>query len=42
MRNCLDLALSHNLHLEIQHLTYSIAGDALKQRLRRVLPDLYL
>ncbi len=29
MRNCLDLALSHNLHLEIQHLTYSIAGDAL-------------
>jgi outer membrane protein TolC len=29
MRNCLDLAISHNLHLQIEHLTYSIAGDAL-------------
>jgi outer membrane protein TolC len=29
MRNCLDLALSHNLHLQIQHLTFAIAGDAL-------------
>ena len=29
MRNCLDLALSHNLNLQIEHLTFAIAGDAL-------------
>jgi outer membrane protein TolC len=29
MRNCLDLAISHNLHLQIEHLTFAIAGDAL-------------
>jgi outer membrane protein len=29
MRDCLDLALSHNLHLRIEHLTFEIAGDAL-------------
>ncbi len=29
LRDCLDMALSHNLHLEIQHLTLAIAGDAL-------------
>ncbi|HEV7923779.1 MAG TPA: TolC family protein, partial [Verrucomicrobiae bacterium] len=29
MRDCLDLALSHNLHLRIEHLTFDIAGDAL-------------
>jgi len=29
MRNCLDLALSHNLHLQIEHLTYAMAGDSL-------------
>jgi outer membrane protein len=30
MRQCLDLALSHNLHLRIEHLTYEIADDALR------------
>jgi outer membrane protein len=29
MRNCLDLALKHNLNLRIEHLTFEIAGDAL-------------
>ncbi len=29
LRDCLDLALSHNLHLRIEHLTFDIAGDAL-------------
>ncbi len=29
MRDCLDLALSHNLHLRIEHLNFDIAGDAL-------------
>jgi outer membrane protein TolC len=29
LRDCLDLALSHNLHLRIEHLTFEIAGDAL-------------
>ena len=29
LRNCLDLALSHNLTLQIQHLTFAIANDSL-------------
>jgi outer membrane protein len=29
LRDCLDLALRHNLHLQIEHLTFDIAGDAL-------------
>jgi outer membrane protein len=29
MRDCLDLALRHNLHLQIEHLTFEVAGDAL-------------
>jgi len=29
LRECLDLALSHNLHLRIEHLQYDIAGDML-------------
>ncbi len=29
LRECLDLALAHNLHVQIEHLNYSIAGDAL-------------
>jgi outer membrane protein TolC len=29
LRDCLDLALGHNLHLRIEHLTFDIAGDAL-------------
>jgi outer membrane protein len=29
LRECLDLALSHNLHLRIEHLNFEIAGDAL-------------
>src|SRR5208282_1321449 len=28
LRDCLDMALSHNLNLRIQHLTVEIAGDA--------------
>jgi outer membrane protein TolC len=29
LRDCLDIALSHNLNLRIEHLTVDIAGDAL-------------
>jgi outer membrane protein TolC len=29
MRDCLDMALTHNLHVQIEHLTLGIAGDAL-------------
>jgi outer membrane protein TolC len=30
MRECLDLALTHNLHVQIEHLTLSISDDALR------------
>jgi outer membrane protein TolC len=29
LRECLDLALTHNLHVQIEHLSYDIAGDML-------------
>jgi outer membrane protein len=29
LRGCIDLALSHNLNLRIEHLTVEVAGDAL-------------
>src|SRR5277367_1077696 len=29
LRECVDLALKHNLNLRIEHLTFDIAGDAL-------------